>query len=84
MVYKTSTSFHLLFVQLFFVPTFTPFGHTLISPCVISHNVPWLHTRVNILATEPYFSLKDVWLKSYFFLDFRGVFGETVRDVHLI
>ena len=40
--------------------------------------------RVNILATEPYFSLTDFWLKSYFFLDFRGVFGETVCAVHLI
>ena len=41
-------------------------------------------SRVNILATEPYFSLTDFWLKSYFFLDFHGVFGETVRAVHLI
>ena len=41
-------------------------------------------SRVNILATEPYFSLTDFWLKSYFFLNFRGVFVETVRAVHHI
>ena len=30
------------------------------------------------------FFLTEFWLKSYFFLDFCGVFGETARAVHLM
>ena len=41
-------------------------------------------TRVNILTKKPYFFLAEFWQKSYFFMDFCGVFGETDHAVHLI